>query len=129
MFRAHFLLFFLLSSALVSGQKAELFFDDPYYKFPKAIEGDQLEHRFTFTNTGSEPLVITDYKVACVCTRVYFPLKPVMPGQTGEVRVTFDSRSKSGYHDRTISIFSNADNSPYQLRFKVLVRKKKQEVN
>ena len=67
--KAQLLLFFLLSSASLLAQQAEFFLDKPEFKFPKAVEGEQLVHYFRFTNKGNEPLVITDYKVNCVCTR------------------------------------------------------------
>ncbi len=120
----HLLLFFLLSSASLFAQQAEFFLEKPEYKFPKTTEGEQLVHYYRFVNKGDKPLVITDSKVNCVCTRVQFPLKPVMPGQLDSIKVSFDTRSKSGYHDRRISIISNAASGPVYLRFKVFVRKK-----
>lgn len=124
MLKAHLLLFFLLSSALLQTQQAEFFLEQSQFKFPKANEGDQLVHYYRFTNTGKAPLIITDSKVNCICTRVQFPLKPIAPGQTDSIKVSFDTKAKSGYHDRKISIISNAVNNPIYLRFKVFVRKK-----
>ncbi len=113
------------SSFQSHAQAAQMTFLKPKHHFPKAIEGDQLTHYYVFTNNGNAPLVVTDYKVACVCTRVYFPLKPVMPGQTDSIHVTFDSHSKAGYHNRTIDLRSNAANSPVRLSFKVFVKKRR----
>jgi len=124
MLKAHFLLFFLLSSALLHAQQAEFFFEDPEFKFPRANEGEQLVHYYRFVNKGTAPLLITDSKVNCICTRVQFPLKPIMPGQIDSIKVSFDTKAKSGYHDRKISLTSNAVNNPVFIRFKVFVRKR-----
>lgn len=125
MFRAHFLLFFLLSSAFASGQKAEFFFQEPFHRFAKTPEGTQLSYDYKFINKGSAPLIITGSKVNCACTRVTFPLHPVMPGDSGIVHVSFDTKGKAGYHDRIIELTSNASDSPARLRFKVFVQKKR----
>ncbi len=117
------ILILLAISSVVSAQ-AVFTVKQPLHKFPKATDGDQLQHFYVFTNTGNVPLVITDYSVACVCTKVFFPLKPILPGQTDSIRVTFDTKTKLGYHLRKVSLQSNAANSPLELSFKVFVRKK-----
>ena len=91
------------------------------FKFPDTQEGKQLKHMFKFKNTGNQPLVITDYKVACSCTKVIFSKKPILPGQESSIELDFDTNGKYGYQNRVVSIFSNAKNSPVKLRFKVYV--------
>lgn len=103
--------------------QAQITFAEPHHKFPKATEGQQLSHYYVFTNTGDKPLIITDYQVGCICTRVHFPLKPVMPGVTDSLRVSFDTRSKLGHHLRSVKLKSNAVNDPAEITFKVFVRK------
>jgi hypothetical protein len=110
-----------ISSALGFGQEAELRFERKLHKFPNAKEGDQLEAIFVFQNTGNAPLVFTDYKVTCPCTKAELPNKPIPPGQKGEVRITFDSTGKSYYQDRIIEIFSNSKRGADKLRIKVFV--------
>lgn len=109
---------------MLSLAQAKFEFKNSLHKFPKAKEGDQLQHYYVFKNTGTAPLVITDYKVACVCTRVLFPLKPVMPGAIDSIRVNFDSEAKAGHHLRVILLRSNASNDPVEIRFKVFVAKR-----
>ena len=111
-----------MSSALGFGQEAELRFNKKVHKFPDVDEGVVLEHVFTFENAGSAPLIFKDYKVTCPCTKVYFPDKPIAPGQSGEVKVTFDTKGKSYYQDRIIEIFSNSKKGTEKLRIKVFVK-------
>ncbi len=93
------------------------------YNFQRVQEGARLNRYFTFRNTGTVPLVITDYKVNCVCTKLHFPLYPILPGAVDSVKLSFDTTSKLGYHVRDVIIKSNAVNTPVKLRFKVFVRK------
>lgn len=91
------------------------------FKFDDTKEGKQLSHVFKFKNSGDEPLIINDYKVACSCTKAEFSKSPILPGTESEILITFDTNGKHGYQDRVISIYSNANKSPVKLRIKVYV--------
>lgn len=111
-----------ISSALGYGQEAELRFEKKAHKFPDTHEGALLEHTFVFENRGDAPLVFNEYKVTCPCTKVTFPEAPVLPGQTGEVVVTFDTKGKYYFQDRIIEIYSNSKRGTEKLRIKVMVK-------
>tara|TARA_R110001592_G_scaffold363221_3_gene681711 strand:+ start:98097 stop:98465 length:369 start_codon:yes stop_codon:yes gene_type:complete len=117
-------LLFILISGFCSAQEAEIFFEQDFQKLGKVTEGDQVKIKYAFTNTGTEPLFITKHTVPCVCTRVRFPLKPIAPMATDTVYVYFDSEEKKGIQDRTITLYSNAKNSPTKIRFRLTVKKK-----
>lgn len=93
------------------------------YKFEDAKEGELLSYVFKFKNTGSRPLIISDYKVACSCTKAIYSKAPVLPGKEGEIEIKFDTNGKYGYQDRVVSIYSNGLNDPVKLRIKVFVYK------
>ncbi|WP_306640087.1 DUF1573 domain-containing protein [Sanyastnella coralliicola] len=112
----------LLSSALAFAQEAELSFDHKVHKFDKVEEGEQLEHVFPFTNTGDAPLIITKYDVECVCTKAFFPKEPILPGESAEVRVTFDTEGKIGWQYRTIKLYSNSKNPVTEIELRVKVK-------
>lgn len=76
---------------------------------------------FSFTNTGDQPLIISAAKVECSCTTVDFPTQPVMPGQTGKVTVSFDTKSVYDRQDRVVEIISNV--KIQKIRFKGVVLK------
>lgn len=97
------------------------FLDKTVFKFPDTQEGKQLSHTFKFKNTGNSPLIISDYKVACSCTKVLFSKEPILPNQESEIKITFDTNGKYGYQDRVISIYSNALKNSVKLRIKVFV--------
>ena len=56
-------------------------------------KGEKRNHTFTFTNQGDTPLEV-DLISACDCTTVDFDYRPYKPGETGTIKVTFDSSEK-----------------------------------
>ncbi len=44
---------------------------------------------FKFTNTGKEPLMISDAHGSCGCTIPTAPKEPIQPGQTAEIKVHY----------------------------------------
>ncbi|MFT7611336.1 MAG: hypothetical protein ACI9J3_000279 [Parvicellaceae bacterium] len=101
--------------------QAEFQFIESSHKFPDTETGALLEHDYTFTNTGDSPLIISDIKVTCSCTKFTYPSEPVLPGQQGVIHVSFDTKDKSEFQNRTLSIYSNAKKNPQKIRFKVKV--------
>lgn len=95
------------------------------HKFPKTKEGVELQHTYQLTNTGDTPLLIQKYEVACSCTKLIFPTTPILPNEKVDIIVTFDTSHKIGWQDRIIALYSNAENSPIKIRFKVMVDNKK----
>lgn len=111
----------ILNSAIVLGQYAEFSFDGRTHKFEEVAAGAQLEHVFTFTNSGDEPLVITKYDVECECTKAILPKAPILPGETGTIKVTFDTEGKVGWQYRKILLHANVKKSPYWIKIVVNV--------
>lgn len=52
------------------------------------VESENL-YSFEFTNTGSEPLEISNAKGSCGCTVPNWPKDPIMPGKTATIDVKF----------------------------------------
>lgn len=115
------IIYIALSSALGFAQEAELVIDKPVHKFPKVYEGELLAHFFTLKNTGDVPLIISDYSVPCPCTKVYLPKKPILPGETYKLKVTFDTHGKYYFQDREILLKANTKKETHKIRLKVNV--------
>ncbi len=99
----------MFSSAIGFSQYAELsFIDKPIVKWGKVNEGVELTHYFVFQNTGEQPLVIEEIKVACSCTKVTFPKQPIAPLEQDTIFVSFDTNNKFYHQDRVVEIFSNS---------------------
>ena len=62
-------------------------------------------------------------RVSCGCTVPQWPKEPIMKGQSGTIKVTFNSTGKLGVQDRTVTITSNAKQNPMVLHLKGTVDK------
>jgi len=72
---------------------------------------------FEFTNTGNAPLIITKVKSTCGCTVPKKPEAPIMPGETGEIEVKYDTNRVMPIR-KTITVTSNADTPTVALKIK-----------
>ena len=81
---------------------------DSAYNFGKVTDGDKVEYSYHFKNTGTKPLVIASTTASCGCTVPQKPDKPILPGETGFIKVVFDSKGRVGTAHKTITVISNA---------------------
>ena len=72
---------------------------------------------FTFTNTGNEPLVIKHAKGSCGCTVPTYPKEPILPGETNEVKVRYDTK-RTGPFTKTVTLTTNEEVSKKVLTIK-----------
>ena len=84
-------------------------FEQGMFNFGKIAQGDKVKHDYKFKNTGKTPLIITDATATCGCTTPDFPKAPVKPGESGVIKVVFNSTGKSGMQDKVITITSNGN--------------------
>lgn len=121
------IIFIALNSAFGFGQMAEFnFLEGTTKKWDKTPEGTILKHYFVFKNTGEAPLIIDEALVACPCTKVAFPSKPVLSGTKDSILVTFDTNHKFYNQDRKIILKANTKKEE-KLRIKVYVIPKEEE--
>ena len=66
---------------------------------------------FKFTNTGTEPLIISNAKGSCGCTVPSWPKTPIKPGESAAIKVKYDSK-RIGPINKSVTISSNASNEP-----------------
>ncbi len=118
--RLFFAIIIALSSAFTFTGGAEFSFKSKNHDFTDTNEGVILEHDFSFTNTGNAPLIISDYKVACTCTKITYPKNPIAPNQSASIHLSFDTAGKYGYQNRKIELISNAKKNVF-LSFRVFV--------
>ena len=69
---------------------------------------------FIFKNTGKEPLILTNVKSSCGCTIPTWPREPIGVKEEASIKVKYDTKRQGKFH-KTITVFSNATNSPIQL--------------
>lgn len=81
---------------------------DSAYNFKPVTDGEKVEYSYRFKNTGTKPLVIVEATASCGCTVPQKPEKPILPGETGFIKVAFDSKGRVGSAHKTITVISNA---------------------
>ena len=82
-------------------------FETNEYDFGKVLQGERLSYTFKFTNTGKSNLIIDGANSSCGCTTSTPPKAPIKPGESGELKVTFDSKTKTGEVSNIVAISAN----------------------
>ena len=101
----------LALSAKTEGKPA-VEFEQTVYDFGTIPEmGGPVSFKFKFTNTGDSPLVILSANAACGCTRPAYPKKPVKPGESGEIKVTYLPENRPGEFVKEVTVKTNAPKS------------------
>ena len=72
---------------------------------------------FTFTNTGKEPLILSNVRSSCGCTVPTWPRQPVLPGQSEVIKVKYDTK-RIGAINKSVHVYSNAKTSQITLKIK-----------
>lgn len=80
-------------------------------------KGEVKSHTFELTNTGTNPLIISNVQPGCGCTVPDYTKEPILPGQKGKVTLKFDSASFDGSVSKAADIFANVENAPIRISF------------
>lgn len=92
-----------------SGPTTTMTFDETTFDFGTIEEGEIVSHTYKFTNTGSEPLILSDAKGSCGCTVPSWPREPIAPGASAAITVEFNSKNKSGQKNQKVTITANTN--------------------
>ena len=107
-------------------KKPKITFKETEHDFGKIHEEKgKVSHTFEFTNTGGEPLIINNVRSSCGCTVADWTKKPVLPGEKGYIKASYNPANRPGKFSKTITINSNATNPVVVLRVKGEVIPKK----
>ena len=107
-----------------NGKEPIITFEHETWDFGTIIEGEVVEHSYTFKNTGTKPLLISDVQASCGCTIPEWPREPIATGQEGTIKLQFNSNGKSENINKDVTIFSNANPIKNKLTFTAYVKKK-----
>jgi hypothetical protein len=89
-------------------------FEQDLIDFGSVQQNSEQIRTFTFTNTGTSPLVITDIKGQCGCTTILpnsWSKEPVAPGATASFKVKYDTVTRVGHFDKKIMVYCDASNA------------------
>ena len=99
---------FVAFTAMQTDNKPEFKFAEETHDFGKVPQGKPVSWEFKFTNTGEEPLIISNVESTCGCTVPKYTTTPVLKGQSGTITVTFNAASVQPSFSKAVTIKSNA---------------------
>jgi hypothetical protein len=107
------------SQAPTSGEEKKVFgpaieFKDTEHNFGTIQQGGDGAYAFVFTNSGTDPLIISDVRSSCGCTIPEWPREPINAGQSASILVKYDTK-RIGPFNKSISVYSNAGEAPIVL--------------
>jgi hypothetical protein len=79
------------------------------HDFGKIPDTAPVETSFVITNDGDEPLLITNAQGSCGCTVPEYPKDPIPPGESRDMKVSFNPTGKEGVNNKTVTITANTE--------------------
>jgi hypothetical protein len=89
----------------------EVSFEKEVHDYGKIEQHGDGTCEFKYTNTGSQPLIISNAKGSCGCTVPDWSREPLAPGESTVIKVKYDTK-RIGLINKTVTITSNATNAP-----------------
>lgn len=87
------------------------------FDFGKVKVNKPVSHKFTFTNNGDSPLVISSVQASCGCTVADYSKDPIEPGQQGFVNATYNA-AHVGVFSKTVTVNANIPDGAVVLTIK-----------
>lgn len=111
LFLVLFMLFsvsFLADAQTTVENGPEITFEKTTHQFGEIPYNGNAVYEFVFKNTGNEPLILSQPKSSCGCTVPEWPKKPILPGETDVIKVTYKYVDRPGSFSKYVTVFSNA---------------------
>ncbi|MBQ6291267.1 MAG: DUF1573 domain-containing protein [Bacteroidales bacterium] len=116
---AAFAVFFISTAVAFAQNESSVSLDKSVHDFGD-IYTDQgpVSCTFTFTNTGSKPILLLSVVASCGCTDVDWTREPIQPGKKGTVQATFDNNDGPYPFDKTVTVYVSDIKKPYVLHLR-----------
>ena len=112
-----------------TGHATALEFNKTVHDFGKiSVNAGEQHCTFTFTNVSDRPIVIHNILTSCGCTQPEWPRKPIMPGEKGEIKVTYLNDQGPYPFEKNITLYTSASNKPIILRIRGIVYEKEKSL-
>lgn len=85
--------------------------DKDVHDYGEIEKGGDPYCEFVVTNTGTEPLIISNARGSCGCTVPEWSKDPILPGKTSTIKVRYDTK-RVGPINKSVTLTTNAVNEP-----------------
>jgi hypothetical protein len=109
--------------AAPAGPPTTITFEKMDHDFGEVMQDSENKYKFKFTNTGSNPLIISSAQGSCGCTVPSYPKEPIAPGKTGEIEVVYSPGKQENAQSKTVTLVANTEPSTTVLNIKAFVKK------
>lgn len=106
-----------------AGPPTTIAFKKMEHDFGNIKQESENPYEFEFTNTGKNPLIITDAKGSCGCTVPEYPKEPIAPGASSKIRVVYSPGKQEGQQTKNVTITANTEPAQTVISIKANVKK------
>jgi hypothetical protein len=104
-------------------------FNEREHDFGEIEKGKSVETTFTYKNTGTAPLVVTDIKSSCGCTVPQdWNKNPLKPGDSSKFSVTFNGSGENKI-TKTITVTANTEKGTEEVKITAFIKPTASAVN
>lgn len=108
---------------LAEESRTTLEFDKLIHDFGNVKPEVENKTVFRVKNTGTKPLIIENVEASCGCTTPKKPEKPILPGDSDEIEVSFKSNpGQTGEQDKTVTVTANTAERLHKLEIRAFVK-------
>lgn len=87
-------------------------YNESEHDFGNVKDGTTVTHHFTLKNQGNRTLKIRKIHAPCGCTASTPGEKTLKPGQETKIKVSFNTRGRSGRQQQTVTVITNDPANP-----------------
>ena len=109
-------LFLLLTITIAAIAQSRVTSNKNNHNFGQIQWKEPVTAEYIITNTGDQPLIISNITTSCACSDATWTQTPIAPGEKGKVTVSFDAQAL-GRFEKSVGIYSNADPALVYLKF------------
>jgi hypothetical protein len=89
-------------------QGPDMTFESTTVDFGTIQQGSDPFRVAKFVNNGTEPLLVKSATASCGCTVPNWPKEPIMPGESGEIKIRYDT-NRVGAINKTVTVNTNIE--------------------
>jgi hypothetical protein len=95
-----------------TGPQPRILVSEEKWDFGKVIQGEKPTHIFIVKNEGEGDLVIDSLKGSCACIEASISATLIKPGESAELKVSYDTTDYVGKDEKHLHIYSNDPQVP-----------------